>query len=281
MNSNRLYMNRKPAETVNRAFDFVGENWRLWSRVMAYFLLPFSVPLGATLASLFREGDTSISDMAIATSLVLFIGGCAVVTALEVLMVKWSEAHDGTLDGCTVSTLWRMMPKAVLKCLAVIVLGIPLMALTVVSIVIPVVGFASMFAVLPAFMVCPMWLLEPEQSLWEAVKRAFSLGFKRWGSLILLAVILGVVTMIINNAVTFPLGIFMALQSLLEVSDSDSVFWSLGIDIVSYVMSVAACFIIFVEIGLSTLAMTYHYGSVASQVEDIGLENDIENFANL
>ena len=52
-------------------------------------------------------------------------------------------------------------------------------------------------------------------------------------------------------------------------------------DVCDYVLSVAQCFMFFVEMGLFVLAMTYHYGSVVAETEDIGLESDIDNFAQL
>ena len=62
MNSNRLYRNRTLTDNVNMVFDFVGENWRKWFKMMAYFLLPFSVFLGTTLTTLYDESSTSMSE---------------------------------------------------------------------------------------------------------------------------------------------------------------------------------------------------------------------------
>ena len=262
-------------------FDFVGENWRLWFKLMIYFLLPFSVLLGSTFATFYNENDTPMPDIAYVMSAVLFILCCAVVTALEILLVKWYETHNFTLEGCDVGTMWRMISKPSLKCLGIIVLWTPLVALALMSIVIPIIGFVVMFAMLPVFLMCPIMLLEPENTFTGIVSRAFSLGYKKWGSLILVAVVMGIVGAMLNNAITFPLGIFVTFQTVLDFSPSDSAFWSFIIDVFFYIMCVAECFMIFVELGLFVLAMTYHYGSVAAEVEDIGLESDIDDFANL
>ena len=124
-------------------------------------------------------------------------------------------------------------------------------------------------------------LLEPKDSLVNNTKRAFSLGHKKWGRLILITLIMGVVLFLINNAIAFPLAIYSILDSIFEFSKVNSVFWSFLIDVFEYVTCVAQCFIAFVEMGLFVLAMTYYYGSVATEVEDLGLESDIENFAQL
>lgn len=274
-------MNRTLTEILNKVFDFVGENWRQWFKIMIYYLLPFSALLGTTLASVYRGSFTSMPDMAYAVSIALFIVGCAVVTALQILLVKWYDTHNYTLEGCNAATLWREMPKTFLKCLGIVVLGTPFVALAITSIIIPIVGFILVFAGLPVFMVCPIMILESQKSLLGSIKRAFSLGYKKWWSLILVAVVMVLVAILINNAITFPLGIFMVLQSTLELETHGSVIWSFIIDCLFYIMSVAECFIIFVEIGLFVLAMTYHYGNVAAEVEDIGLESDIDNFAHL
>lgn len=281
MNNKRLYRNRTLTDNLNMVFDFVGENWRLWLKLMIYFLMPFSVILGTSFAAFYDSSDISLPGITYVISIALFIVGCAVVTALGILLVKWFENYDGTLDGCDVSSMWHMMPKTSLKCLGIILLSAPLVALAALSIVIPVAGFASIFAVLPVFFLCPIMLLEPKNTLSGLFKRAFSLGYKKWGTLIAISIAMGVVAVLLNNAITFPLGLFMALESILGESASDSVFWSFILDVIRYLMCVAECFMIFVELGLFVLAMTFHYGSVAAEVEDIGLENDIENFADL
>lgn len=279
MNINRLYRNRTLTDNVNMVFDFVGENWRKWFKMMAYFLLPFSVLLGTTLAKF--DTETFTFNITLVGSFILFFVGCAVVTALEILLVRWYDTHDGTLDECSVATVWRMLPKATLKCLVSIVIGTPLIVVSLLFNIIPIIGLLAVFAMLPVFLVCPIMLLEPKDSLWNKAKRAFSLGHKKWGRLILITLIMGVVAILINNAITFPLAIYTALDSTFQISTTDSVFWSFLGDVFEYILSVAQCFMIFIEMGLFVLAMTYYYGSVATEVEDIGLESDIDNFANL
>lgn len=284
MNSNRLYSNRSLTETVNMVFDLVGEDWKKWTKMMVYFLLPFSVLMGAAIASF--DIDT-IDDLSpkigttLAVAFVLSIVGCAVVTAMQILLVQWRDTHDGTLEGCEVATMWRMLPRPMLKCLGVIVIGTPLVALALASVIIPVGGLVLLFAVLPVFMVCPIMLLEPKNSFLSHIKRAFSLGYSKWGRLILMALIMGLVTFFINNAVAFPRAIYTMADSVFEFSTTDNVIWSFVMDVCDYVLSVAQCFMYFVQMGLFVLAMTYHYGSVVAEAEDIGLESDIDNFAQL
>ena len=280
MNSYRLYRNRTLTENMNMVFDFVSDNWKLWLKLMVYFLLPFSVLLGTTFATFYKDADSLTFDLPMALSIVLFVVGSAVVTALMILLVKWYETHDYTLDGCNVSSMWRMLPGASLKCLGFIVIMDLLMGLSLLLAVF-IIGIVAMLALLPLFLLCPIMLLEPQNSFLGVFNRAFSLGYKKWGALILIALVMSIVAVLLNNAVTFPLGIFKIIQSLLEESTTDSMFFSLGSDIFFYVMCVAECFMIYVEMGLFILAMTYHYGSVAAEVDDIGLESDIDNFAQL
>ena len=284
MNSNRLYSNRSLTETVNMVFDLVGEDWKKWTKMMVYFLLPFSVLMGAAIASFDIETIDDLSPKigtTLAVAFVLSIVGCAVVTAMQILLVQWRDTHDGSLEGCEVATMWRMLPRPMLKCLGVIVIGTPLVALALASVIIPVGGLVLLFAVLPVFMVCPIMLLEPKNSFLSHIKHAFSLGYSKWGRLILMALIMGLVTFFINNAVAFPRAIYTMADSVFEFSTTDNVIWSFVMDVCDYVLSVAQCFMYFVQMGLFVLAMTYHYGSVVAEAEDIGLESDIDNFAQL
>ena len=174
-----------------------------------------------------------------------------------------------------------MLPRAALKCFVAIILGTPVIVVALLFNIIPVVGLVVVFAMLPVFLICPIMLLEPKNSLLNNTKRAFSLGHKKWGRLILIALIMVVVSLLINNAIAFPMAIYTILDSAFEFSRVNSVFWSFLIDAFKYVTSVAQCFMFFGEMGLFVLAMTYYYGSVATEVEDIGLESDIDNFAQL
>lgn len=284
MNSNRLYSNRSLTDTVNMVFDLVGEDWKKWTKMMVYFLLPFSVLMGAALASFDIESIDDLSPTIVSTLVVasvLSVVGCAVVTAMQILLVQWRDTHDGTLEGCEVATMWRMLPRPMLKCLGVIVIGFPLMVLALASVLIPIGGLLLLFAVLPVFMVCPIMLLEPKDSFLGHVKRAFSLGYSKWGRLILLVLIMGLVSFLINNAVAFPRAIYSIVESVFEFQTTDNVILSFVMDVCEYFLSVAQCFMSFVQMGLFVLAMTYHYGSVVTEKEDIGLESDIDNFAQL
>ena len=262
-------------------FDFVGDNWRQWFKLMVYFLLPFSVLLGTTLATVFDETSSSMSDMGYVISAILIVLGCTVVTALEILLVKWYETHNYTLEACDVADMWRMLSRTAFKCLGIILLWTPVVVLAIMTMAIPIFGLVVFFAILPVFLLCPIMLLEPPSSFSNLVSRAFSLGYKKWGTLILTAVVMGIVAILLNYSFSFLMGFFSSIELFFEQSTTDSVFWSFIYDILVYVLCVAGCFIIFVEIGLFVLAMTFYYGSVAAEAEDIGLESDIENFANL
>ena len=119
MNSNRLYSNRTLTDTVNMVFDLVGENWKKWIKMMVYFLLPFSVLMGAALAS-FDIVDFTIKGVSysvgtvLVTAFVLSIVGCAVVTAMQILLVQWRDTHDGTLAVCEGAMMWRMLSRPML-----------------------------------------------------------------------------------------------------------------------------------------------------------------------
>ena len=154
-------------------------------------------------------------------------------------------------------------------------------SLSVLAIIIPIAGLAAIFAVLPVFLSAPIMMLEPKDSLLNVIKRAFSLGYKKWGALILISLIMGLVGFLLNNATTFPLGMLVSLKELLVDPNTGSVFWSFVTDIATYVLCVAGSFISFIEMGLFIHAITCHYGSVTAEVEDIDLDNDIDNFAQL
>ena len=281
MNNYQLYRHRSVSDNVNMVFDFVGENWKKWLKMMVYFLLPFSVILGIVIATFYSDTETSMSSTAYVLFIVLFILGSAVATALEMLLIQWYETHGGTLDGCNMATMWRMMPGATLRCLLLIVTSLPILLLSVLAIIIPIAGLAAIFAVLPVFLSAPIMMLEPKDSLLNVIKRAFSLGYKKWGALILISLIMGLVGFLLNNATTFPLGMLVSLKELLVDPNTGSVFWSFVTDIATYVLCVAGSFISFIEMGLFIHAITCHYGSVPAEVEDIDLDNDIDNFAQL
>ena len=288
-NRHPLYKVRSTSEKMNVAFDFVRENWRQWLKFSLYFLLPLSViqaSVGNALMNvIFAEKDFT-GSLAVIGSLVFFVG-LAVDTALMIMLIKWCLNHTDGLSQCTMSHLWRVMPQASAKCLLawliIVIITIPVMVISVLgSLIIPLLVVIVFFVLLPVLIICPIYLLEENVAIVPAAKRAFSLGYKRWGEIILVALVMLITVMMLGNAIHIPYFFALFFQEQFSSGNIEGSFvWKMVLDAIVYVLTVMECFSWYLGLALFTIVLTYHYGSVAAAVEDIALVNDIDDFANL
>lgn len=287
-NPHPLYKSRTMTEKMNVSFDFVRENWRQWLKFSLYFLLPLSIVQGAAVDSFWdmQNDIKAFSWSVIVLNVSVFFIGLAVDTALMIMFIKWCQTHSDGLSQCSMSYLRSVMPKATLRCLmawlVIFVITLPALLVSVLgSIVIPFFVIIVFFLLLPLLMMCPIYLLEDNATFVSSLKRSFSLGLKRWGAIILVAVVAILTIVFLENVVNIPYVVanFVKAQ-IFSNTDTESLVWKVLLEMLVYVVNVLHCFVTYLGIAMFTLVMTYHYGSLAVEVENVDLESEIDNFAN-
>lgn len=286
-NKHPLYMKRTMTEKINVTFDFVRDNWRQWLKFSLYFLLPISVLQALGLNAIVDAMENKFPTTAVTITSLLYLLGTGIDTALMLLLLKWTLTHDDGLEHCDMAYLRHTMPKASLKCtlvwLIIVLCSAPVFIVAILgAIIFPFMGLIAFFALLPLTLVCPVYILEDNARFWTSFKRGFRLGFKRWGAIILVAAVMLVTVMILQNFVNIPTIIATIYKGdFSTTSSTESLGWHMALNIGYYVMLILYCFISYLGIAMFTLTIAYHYGSVVSDVEDYSLESEIDNFAQM
>lgn len=281
-----LYAERTVSEQVNTTFDLVRSQWRQWLRMSAYVLLPLSIVQGLgvnnILAAILYDTDFPVASGVMAG--VVALVGLSLMSALMIELLRWHHTHADGLQGVTFAQLWPRLWRSALKCvpawlLAVVIMVPGILLAMVMSLLIPVMVLLFVAAMLPLWQVPPVYLLEGV-GFWTAFRRAFQLGYSRWGKLVGLNFMMLVAVLIIQSTTTIPMTV--AGVAVSELGHSSSAYeLKVFMQLMVYLGAVLHSVVTYVGLSLTVIANTLYYTSVGTEVEQVNIESEIENFENL
>ena len=112
-------------------------------------------------------------------------------------------------------------------------------------------------------------------------KRAFVLGFRQLGILLLMAITLIILVYVLQGVVMIPWALLIALKSLLFTSGETTTIIAILGNSLFNIFSVLLCYMTYVSIAVVLISGAYLYGSAVQQDEDVSIVSDIDNFENL
>ena len=306
-----LYASRSIGETLSATFDFVTQNFVPLIKFLSAFLLPVSALMGLSYQSMFsRLAHIHIVDINDETALILsvvmgyvpvfvlcLIGALLTVAVTYTLMQKYQQ-RDNLLKGLTLSeikpllkhNLWRLLKMLLLLTLLGIVAFV---ALVLVATMIMSIGskfeaflfllYMAMLAIaLPLGLVLPMCVFEPELSLFSCVKKALRLGFKTWGTLFVVMLVITMLVQIVSFILMIPF-LFTTMTTMFFEIDSTQ-YASLAytssawFSVLTFASSLLFCFGLLLMSALSFVAFAFCYGRAADKVEGVSVKNAVQNF---
>lgn len=304
-----LYASRSIGETLSATFDFVTQNFVPLIKFLAAFLLPVSALMGLSYQSMFSSfahienlNDETEQILSVVMSylpvLVLcLIGALLTVAVTYTLMQKYLQ-RDNLLKGLTLSeikpllkhNLWRVLKMLLLLTLIGIVAFV---VLVLVATMIMSIGskfeaflfllYMAMLAVaLPLGLVLPLCVFEPELGLFSCVKKALRLGFKTWGTLFVVMLVITMLVQIVSFILMIPF-LFTTMTTMFFEIDS-SQYASLAytssawFSVLTFASSLLFCFGLLLMSALSFVAFAFCYGRAADKVEGVSVKNAVQNF---
>ena len=306
-----LYASRSIGETLSATFDFVTQNFVPLIKFLSAFLLPVSALMGLSYQSMFsRLAHIHIVDINDETALILsvvmgyvpvfvlcLIGALLTVAVTYTLMQKYQQ-RDNLLKGLTLSeikpllkhNLWRVFKMLLLLTLIGIVAFV---VLVLVATMIMSIGskfeaflfllYMAMLAIaLPLGLVLPMCVFEPELGLFSCVKKALRLGFKTWGTLFVVMLVITMLVQIVSFILMIPF-LFTTMTSMFFEIDSTQ-YASLAytssawFSVLTFASSLLFCFGLLLMSALSFVAFAFCYGRAADKVEGVSVKNAVQNF---
>lgn len=304
-----LYASRSIGETLSATFDFVTQNFVPLIKFLAAFLLPVSALMGLSYQSMFSsfahidylkdetELILSVVMSYLPVLLLCLIGALLTVAVTYTLMQKYQQ-RDNLLKGITLNeikpllkhNLWRVFKMLLLLTLIGMVAFV---VLVLVATMIMAIGgkfeaflfllYMAMLAIaLPLGLVLPMCVFEPELGLFSCVKKALRLGFKTWGTLFVVMLVITMLVQIVSFILMIPF-LFTTMTSMFFEIDS-SQYASLAytssawFSVLTFASSLLFCFGLLLMSALSFVAFAFCYGRAADKVEGVSVKNAVQNF---
>lgn len=304
-----LYASRSIGETLSATFDFVTQNFVPLIKFLSAFLLPVSALMGLSYQSMFSS-FAHIENLNDETELILsvvmgylpvlllcLIGALLTVAVTYTLMQKYQQ-RDNLLKGLTLSeikpllkhNLWRVFKMLLLLTLIGIVAFV---VLVLVATMIMSIGskfeaflfllYMAMLAIaLPLGLVLPLCVFEPELGLFSCVKKALRLGFKTWGTLFVVMLVITMLVQIVSFILMIPF-LFTTMTTMFFEIDSTQ-YASLAytssawFSVLTFASSLLFCFGLLLMSALSFVAFAFCYGRAADKVEGVSVKNAVQNF---
>lgn len=304
-----LYASRSIGETLSATFDFVTQNFVPLIKFLSAFLLPVSALMGLSYQSMFSSfahienlNDETEQILSVVTSylpvlLLCLIGALLTVAVTYTLMQKYQQ-RDNLLKGLTLSeikpllkhNLWRVLKMLLLLTLIGIVAFV---VLVLVATMIMSIGskfeaflfllYMAMLAIaLPLGLALPLCVFEPELGLFSCVKKALRLGFKTWGTLFVVMLVITMLVQIVSFILMIPF-LFTTMTTMFFEIDS-SQYASLAytssawFSVLTFASSLLFCFGLLLMSALSFVAFAFCYGRAADKVEGVSVKNAVQNF---
>lgn len=304
-----LYASRSIGETLSATFDFVTQNFVPLIKFLSAFLLPVSALMGLSYQSMFSSfahienlNDETEQILSVVMSylpvLVLCLIGALLTVAVTYTLMQKYQQRDNLLKGVTLSeikpllkhNLWRVFKMLLLLTLIGMVAFV---VLVLVATMIMSIGskfeaflfllYMAMLAIaLPLGLVLPLCVFEPELSLFSCVKKALRLGFKTWGTLFVVMLVITMLVQIVSFILMIPF-LFTTMTTMFFEIDSTQ-YASLAytssawFSVLTFASSLLFCFGLLLMSALSFVAFAFCYGRAADKVEGVSVKNAVQNF---
>lgn len=300
----KLYVERTFSMKFSDTSDFIIENWKSLFRYISYFILPLSLVEGVNMSGYFSsvmsmsnggnfQDDTIISLLVnVGLLMILSFVASVMVSGVVYALMKVYQQRKERLNGLTMSILKPYFISAVKKSATVmaviILLCVLLFAMDCALIVVhPLLFFLGLIALL--VVTVPMALLLPivqfeDIKIFAALKKSFSYGFKTWGGIFAMVVILSLITSMICGVLSIPMYILIMLKSFTEGSLDSSlsvITNSVWFTALTYLSTVAYIYVYQLGASVMLVGLAFQYGHAAAKIGDKGIEERVDNFEEL
>ena len=298
-----FYQERTFGEKFNVSFEFIKQNWKILLRYISYGILPLSLVGGLSFDGLIMNitDEVALYDVNntysnfvlpyISLVIIFMVGALWLATTVFSLMRVYNQRDNG-LENITFSEVkdeFKRNAWRIVKCNVLITL-LMLAVISVFVLLAMLIHWSVMFLLIaavvasfiPLLMITPTYLYE-DISIWKACVRGFQLGWKTWGGIFALGVVLWLLSNVIVSIFSLPWEICFIVKSIFAQSGSaDSSFLSsVWFTLISYVFSIVMFYVQYVAYSLFYVSTSYLYSHAAEQQDDMSVEAGIANFNEL
>lgn len=307
-----LYRTRSFSEKLSATFDYLSENGRLLFKFLLYLILPVSIVQalgmntfmeyslkGAINEDVYSQTGELFSLIAGYSVFMLMacIGSLVCSSLVYGLMRLYNERAE-RLEGLTLGSfrpyLLRGMKRSFILGLVVTVLiSVFVLVLVLLSVaagsdsgiaaVLVLCFIALIVCLIPLSLSLPAYIVE-DITVMQAMSKAFRLGFKTWGGIFAVILVMYIVVSVISGASAMPWYIMMIARSVFLVSDTaDSAGFAASpvYTIIMYLLAVVQAFDMYVGYVFMYTGIGIQYGHAADKIDGMSVERDVDNFERL
>ena len=306
-----LYKVRRFGEKISDTFAFIGENIRPLFKYITYLLLPLCLFQAlafnglmsnyfSTIGNLaggnldndnmfFSEGMQGMLGNFILTMLFYTVGSLILVSLVYALMYLY-EHREGRLSDITFSEIRSLLTRNIKRGVILTLVGLVIALLFFAWVFLMVMASPYMFVVayivglliiFPLSLAVPIYLFEHVNVL-EAYFKAIRLGFKTFGGVLAVVIVLSLIVGILQMITTLPWEIAMIFKTGLGLDSADNAFTSsVGYSFMTYILGVIQCYGAYLVYAILFVGIAYQYGHASEKIDRFTVENDIEHFETL
>ena len=293
-----IFRERVFGDKLNATFDFVRENWRPMLKYMTYMMLPLACVAGVLMKGwmsyymnmmVAKQQNPEVGFIvSYGLTILVYVFASLLLASLVYSMMRIYRERKDRLKDLTYEelkpTFWRFLKRMLLLGLCFLVLYILAFLLII---LIATLTLWSLLLTVPALIILampllywpPAYLLDNDLSLFAALKKSYRLGFPTWGGIFLIAIVLGMLSVVISSVVSIPWSVgFFSYLMLSEAGEGQA---PVVMEFVMYLLNVVQSYCMLVVSSLSLVGMAFQYGHAADKIDGITVERNIENFEHL
>lgn len=313
-----LYRTRTFSEKISDTFAFIKDTWRPMMKYFVYLMLPVSIVLAFFMNNFFsgymrvmtqvaEAGDgfdmsqlVRIGGMTVGLTVCSIVAGVVLSGLVYALMrLYFRGPADDRLLGLTSAELKPELKRCMVRTLklmgAAILIGLCIGALAALLLVLmfsvsPVVGavvtvlfyIALIALVLPFTLSIPIYMMEDEIGIVEALQKSWRLGFATWGGIFAVDFVLGLIGSLLQTLTFLPWYLLVVFGMLFTLQGEGGGFMgSPGYAFLQYLSCVWMCLGYLLYSALLMVGQTIQYGHASDKIDGVGVAAGIERFEEL
>lgn len=297
-----LYAERNFSKKFSDTSDFFMGNWKTILRILSYFIVPLSLVESVNMAEYMNSvysmnsgyNQSYVTSLMLNFALLMLLGIVSgiVTSGVAYAIMKAYRERNGNLAGLTMSEMKPLLVASVKKSAAVVCLcsvaGVLLFVLDCLLVVVhPLLFFVATVALIvcmvPLALVIPAYQFE-DIRIFAAIRKSFYYGFKTWGGIVALAVVMSILVNMICGVFSVPMYILMMIKAFAETDMSSSlsgVTGSVWYAALTYLFTALCMYVNQVGASILFVALAYQYGHAATKFGGKGIDEQVERFEKL
>jgi len=303
----QLYKVRSFGDKFSDTFDFLKENSKLWLKGCLYLLLPLSLLqafslnyLTSTFSDMAVNEEVNIGDSLVVKLIISYVSyfifiliGSILLAAFTYAMMRHYHENDERLRGVTLKDLKPKIIKAAKRSLIMgLTLGtIVLLLYAVFGLIVYITEWwgivlllilLAVAAIVPLSLAYPIYIFEDSQTVFSSLRQSIMLTAHHFWAILGFLLVLNILANVIQGCFMLPWYIMFLVKTLFVVSDNENPIVNSSIfSFALYLFAVIQTFGMYLSMSLNTIGLGYQYGSLAEEMDDVSVDEDIQRFEEM